>query len=85
MEKSIPYTVEELRVLSKPYTWFRKELIERSENEFEENPSLRWMLSDIHEQLMCREDDYQKRLLSEKEIMRIRKKTRKDIGNILYV
>ena len=83
--KGKPFTLEELRVLTEPRTWFRKSLTERPKSEFDGNPQLGLRLDVLVEEAQVLDyrlrqgeiflPDYQAEL----------QRVRRDIGNILYL
>tara|TARA_Y100000310_G_scaffold24394_1_gene23435 strand:- start:5740 stop:5997 length:258 start_codon:yes stop_codon:yes gene_type:complete len=84
MTEAIPYTISELVDIWKPHTWFRKELIERTNKEIRDNPKLGLELSANYEELRCKLQLHEEDFISERELEKVKKRVRRNIGNVLY-
>ena len=80
-----PLTVEELRVLTEPRTWFRKSLTERSQSEFDKNPTLGLMLSILVEESQVLNYRLKQGEIPQPYYQAQLQRVRRDIGNILYL
>jgi len=83
--KSIPHTAKELRVLSQPSTWFRRNLVERTTKEFEQNPQLGLMLQFLlQEEVPIARLDYENGRITIQQYERRLDQIVKQVGNIFY-
>ena len=80
-----PFTLEELRVLTEPRTWFRKSLTERPQSQFDGNPQLGLRLSVLLEEAQVLDYEMKRGEISPSDYQAQLQHVRRDIGNILYV
>ena len=78
------FTKEELRDIQKPRTLFRRTLVERTREEFEQNPQLGLRLGLVLEEAQIADLDYRQRKITEQEYLERIQQLRKDLGNIVY-
>jgi|SRR3989338_842665 len=79
-----PFTLKELRDWRKPKTLFRRNLVERTNEEFERNPQLGLRLTLILEEAQIAALDYKKGEITEKQYLERMHELRREVGNLYY-
>ncbi len=82
--ETIPFTPKELMDLYKPRIWFRRELIEKPQEEWDKNPHLALRVNILHEQAQVLTYELKRGEISQKDYDKSMRQVRKDIGNLLY-
>lgn len=78
------FTSEELRVWYRPRTWFRRKLVERPQEEFDQNPTLGLELTLLAEELVVGHSEIKTGQINQKQYEKRLQCIRRGIGNIIY-
>ena len=81
---AMPFTVEELHYVLQPRTLFRRTLVERTHEEFRQNPQLGLRLTLIQEEAQIASQDYAQGKITEAQYLIRMRQLRRDCGNIIY-